>query len=68
MYGFSLLPSVLVSGGIRGNYGIVAFLQWEVRVDYPVLAIGMLRKNTVLTFSSLAAFINYSATFARVLF
>ena len=65
MYGFSLLPSVLGLGVVLGGIiGIVAFLQWEVRVDYPVLAIGMLRKNTVLTFSSLAAFINYSATFA----
>ena len=65
MYGFSLLPSVLGLGVVLGGIiGIAAFLQWEIRVDYPVLAIGMLKKNTVLTFSSLAAFINYSATFA----
>jgi MFS family permease len=65
MYGFSLLPSVLGLGVVLGGIiGIMAFLQWEIKVDDPVLAIGMLRKNTVLTFSSLAAFINYSATFA----
>jgi MFS family permease len=65
MCGFSLLPSVLGLGVILGGIiGIAVFLHWEIRVDYPVLAIGMLRKNTVLTFSSLAAFINYSATFA----
>jgi len=65
MYGFSLLPSVLGLGVVLGGIiGIAAFLQWEIKVDHPVLAIGMLRKNTVLTFSSLAAFINYSATFA----
>jgi EmrB/QacA subfamily drug resistance transporter len=65
IYGFSLLPSVLGLGVVLGGIiGIAAFLQWEMKVDYPVLAIGMLRKNTVLTFSSLAAFINYSATFA----
>ena len=59
------MPSVLGLGVVLGGIiGIAAFLQWEIRVDYPVLAIGMLRKNTVLTFSSLAAFINYSATFA----
>ena len=65
IYGFSLLPSVLGLGVVLGGIiGIAAFLQWEMKVDYPVLAIGMLKKNTVLTFSSLAAFINYSATFA----
>jgi Major Facilitator Superfamily. len=65
MYGFSLLPSFMGLGVLlAGVIGLAAFVQWEMRVDYPVLAIGMLRKNTVLTFSSLAAFINYSATFA----
>lgn len=65
MCGFSLLPSVpgliIIAAGI---IGVTAFVHWETWVDHPVLAVGMIKKNTVLTFSSLAAFINYSATFA----
>lgn len=65
MYGFSLLPKR--SGGwlvLLGLIGIVAFIGWELRVDDPVLNVRLFRHNKVLTFSNLAALINYSATAA----
>jgi len=65
IYGFSLLPTTLGLGLVlTGIIGILIFGQWEMRVKYPILAIKILRKNPVLIFSSLATFINYSATFA----
>ncbi|MDZ7263786.1 MAG: MFS transporter [candidate division KSB1 bacterium] len=65
MYGFSLLPKR--SGGwlvLSGLVGIVAFIGWELRVADPILNIRLFRHNKVLTFSNLAALINYSATAA----
>src|SRR4030043_512756 len=65
MYGFTMLPemtgAVLI---LAGAIGIVAFLKWESRVEHPVLNTSLFRKNRVFALSNLAAFINYSATFA----
>jgi len=65
MYGFTMLPemtgAVLI---LAGALGIVAFLKWENRVEHPVLNTSLFRKNRVFALSNLAAFINYSATFA----
>ncbi len=65
MYGFSLLPR---SGALWlilfALLGIMAFVWWELRIDNPVLNIRLFRHNQVLTFSNLAALINYSATSA----
>lgn len=65
MYGISLLPSktalYLVLAGVLG---ICVFVIWEIRIDAPVLNMNLFKKNVVFTFSSLAALINYSATFA----
>lgn len=65
MYGFSLLPAV--SGGwliLAGVLGVLAFVGWEIRVESPILNMGLFRNNTVFAFSNLAALINYSATSA----
>jgi len=65
MYGFSLLPEIAGIGMVCiGVLGALAFLKWEARVASPVFAIDVFRHNRVFIFSNLAAFINYSATFA----
>lgn len=65
MYGMSLLPEkeavYIISIGILG---IFAFVKWETRIDAPVLNMNLFKRNVVFAFSSLAALINYSATFA----
>ncbi len=65
MYGFSLLPAA--SGAwliLIGIVGLAAFVKWETRAKSPVFDIDLFRNNTVFAFSSLAALINYGATFA----
>lgn len=49
---------------VAGTGGILAFVWWETRVAHPLLNMGLFRANRVFAFSSLAALINYSATFA----
>lgn len=65
IYGFSELPTltgiVLVAAGAAG---LIAFVVWEGRVKNPVLDVSLFRQNRVFAFSSLAALIHYSATFA----
>jgi len=65
MYGFTRLPDI--SGGgliLLGAIGAVAFVRWEMKVNSPVLNVALFRSNTIFAMSSLAALINYSATFA----
>lgn len=65
LYGLSLLPAT--SGIwviIIGVFATAGFLWWETKVESPVLDVRLFRNNTVFAFSNLAAFINYSATFA----
>jgi EmrB/QacA subfamily drug resistance transporter len=67
MYGFSNLPQI--DGWamlIFGVVGFLAFLKWELRIKSPVFNVRLF-KNTAFTFSSMAALINYSATFAVTL-
>ncbi|MCZ3364979.1 MULTISPECIES: MFS transporter [Methanobacterium] len=64
MYGFSIVPEtsgiiLLISGII----GILAFAMFELRVKNPVFEVRLF-KNITFGFSSAAALINYSATFA----
>jgi EmrB/QacA subfamily drug resistance transporter len=65
MYGFATLPStsaaVLI---VVGVVALVLFVGIEQRISHPVLDIGLFRYNAVFAFSSLAALINYAATFA----
>lgn len=66
MYGFSILPEesgiILL---ILGIVGIIAFALFELRVKNPVFEVRLF-KNITFGFSSLAALINYSSTFAVV--
>ena len=65
MNGLSMLPAI--SGlwlTLIGLGAIAAFVKWETRVDQPILDIALFRDNIVFRYSNLAAFINYSATFA----
>ncbi len=65
MYGLSELPST--HGFISLGAGLVIlliFLKWESVTTSPVLDITLFANNQVFAFSNLAAFINYSATFA----
>ena len=64
MYGFSSLPQI--DGWamlILGVVGFLAFIRWELRAKSPVFNVRLF-KNSAFTFSSLAALINYSATYA----
>jgi len=65
MYGISQLP-VWWSWGVigLGVSGIATFVWWEGRVTHPVFEVGLFKSNRVFALSSLAALINYSATFA----
>jgi len=65
IYGFSILPDILGVGIlVAGAAGILAFVWWETKVAYPLLQMKLFRTNRIFAFSSLAALINYSATFA----
>lgn len=65
VFGFSSLP--VVSGFVflvAGAAGLVIFIFFEMRNPFPVMQLGLFRNNTVFAWSNMAAFINYSATFA----
>ncbi len=66
IYGFSILPSELgIILVILGVIGVIGFAIFELRVKNPVFEVRLF-KNVTFGFSSLAALINYSATFAVV--
>jgi len=65
MYGFSLLPQESSYIPLAaGAAGLAAFLWVESRARNPVLDINLFRSNMMFTFSNLATFINFSATYA----
>jgi len=65
VYAFARLPQptaiALLATGLIGMLGFAAF---EARKDDPLIDTGLFRHNRVFAFSSLAALINYAATFA----
>jgi EmrB/QacA subfamily drug resistance transporter len=65
MYGVATVPSpqapFLMAVGV---VGIALFTVWELRIGYPVFDLSLFRENRVFAFSSVAALLNYSATFA----
>ena len=64
IYGFSLFPKNLSQWLILiGVIGFLSFLKWEMKVKNPLLDINLFKNNIIFTFSNLAAFLNYSATF-----
>ena len=67
IYGISLLPNLYAIWVIAaGLVGLVIFVFWEIRAEYPVLQVKLFAKNRVLVFSSLAALVNFSATYAII--
>jgi EmrB/QacA subfamily drug resistance transporter len=65
MYGLSILPTYPGFAFILAGIIIAGiFARYELRIENPVLNIGLFTKNRVFAFSNLAALINYSATYA----
>ena len=65
IFGISLLPAIKSLWVILvGVIGFFAFVKWELKVQYPVFEVKLFKTNRVFALSSLAALINYSATFA----
>jgi len=65
MYGFPKLSSLhgflyLISGIII----LIYFINWELKIDHPLLDLKLFKNNITFRYSNLAALINYSATFA----
>jgi EmrB/QacA subfamily drug resistance transporter len=68
MYGFADLPNILgIVMLVLGIVGLLSFIMWELKVDSPVFNVRLFSQNKTFTYSSLAALINYSATFAVTL-
>ena len=65
MYGFSEIPSTFAYTLILGGIILaVVFVRFEQRRQHPVLNMRLFSESRVFTFSSIAALINYSATYA----
>lgn len=67
IYGFPQIPSIV--GFLLllfGLLGLIAFVRIENRAQEPLLNVGHFSHNKVFIFSNIAAFINYSSTFAVV--
>ncbi len=69
--GSTLLQELPFEGGLLLCTGVgllISYVILELRTKYPLLDIRLLRSNKVFALSSLAAFINYSASFGMILF
>lgn len=65
MYGITLLPTIMSLWLILvGIICLWAFVKWETKIDNPLIETRLFSTNRVFALSSLAALINYSATFA----
>lgn len=65
IYGASLLPTLEAFFGVAlGIAGLVGFAFRQASARYPVFDVRLFQNNRVFAFSSLAALINYAATFA----
>jgi EmrB/QacA subfamily drug resistance transporter len=65
MIGLSGPPSATSVSLLCSGFIVLAlFIFWELRAEFPVLDIRLFTMNRAFAFSSLAALINYSATFA----
>jgi EmrB/QacA subfamily drug resistance transporter len=64
VYGASVLPDIKAVYLIIFGLLSLGFFTWfELRIELPVVNINLFRENKLFTFSSIAALINYSATF-----
>ena len=65
VYGASILPSLPgCSLACAGLIGLALFFQQQRRTVHPVFEVSLFVENRTFAFSSLAALLNYSATFA----
>ena len=65
MYGFSVLPDATGIALVVSGILLLAFFVWfEQRQDCPVLNMQLFFKSRIFAFSSIAALINYGATYA----
>lgn len=66
MYGLSSFTSVSWApyALLVGVVVLALFIYYETKTRYPLMNLKLFRSNVAFTFSNLAAFINYSATFA----
>lgn len=65
IYGTTLLPEKTgIVLFVFSIIGLIAFVRQELHCDYPVFEVKLFVENHVFAFSSIAALINYSATFA----
>jgi EmrB/QacA subfamily drug resistance transporter len=65
IYGLSALPALSSVGLlIIGVLALVAFVNWEKKIQSPVFEVILFIENRTFAFSCLAALIHYSATFA----
>lgn len=65
MYGLSVLPAPLGIGLLAGgSVGMALFVRHELRTASPVFEVRLFSRNRTFAYSSLAALINYAATFA----
>jgi len=68
MYGLTLLPNKSGIGLVLlGVLGILIFVGWESRAEYPVLELDLFRKNRLFALSNVAALVHYSGSFAVTL-
>lgn len=68
MYGMSMLPNAGAYPYILGGLILLgAFIYYETRVENPILDVNLFLSNRAFSFSNLAAFINFSATYAMTL-
>lgn len=65
MYGLTSLPALSGIGLLSfGIIGVFLFIHYVTKTRFPVIDLYLFRSNRTFTFSSIAALINYSATFA----
>lgn len=65
MYGLTSLPALSGIGLIGiGITGFFSFIYYVTKTRFPVIDVYLFRSNRTFVFSSIAALINYSATFA----
>jgi EmrB/QacA subfamily drug resistance transporter len=68
MYGMSMLPGIGAYPYILGGLILLgAFIYHETRAENPILDVNLFLRNRAFSFSNLAAFINFSATYAMTL-
>jgi len=68
MYGFSEINTLMGAAMLMVGLGLMlVFFRWELKTESPVFNVRLFTENVTFTFSSVAALINYSATFAVTL-